>query len=785
MLKIPKNSTLTKVIILVLFFLLGISAVYGDGNLTVTQAAPLQVTRDLQGDTSMDTISPDSMANILDSEQATVVIPSQITSYPVTTAFLATDITTITNSETPVQSVTLTPTPEITVLLTSAGSVSPTSSSTQTSATPTQTETMTPTSGPKLTETATPLPSISPTISANNSGSSDTDWKSSLPDPPLNGGNILGTPGAQYWEINGTTGPGIYFLEQNLDTSSLFGIWIHDVIGVVLDGMGYTLHGSGTGDGVKVEKVTNVEIRNITIIGWTNGISVSDVTNGNITDGTVAKQNNVGILAKDSKNIDVKSSLSPFIPSPSPDYNNKAVYTDYNNRSGIEFLNVTGGEISSTSATNNGPAGTYYRYGVNLTDSNGIFVMYVNASKNGDSGIAVNYGGGNTLSNNRANYNTAAGYYLQHTDFNTVTGNSANKNGNYGLYIAFVNGSEFSGNSIVNHGANGAQFIVSNQNEINNNVILNSNLSGLVLYESNGNNVVDNTISNNFFNGVEVLNESNTHLTNNDINNNYNGIWLGTAEFTTVTGNKVSGNTYSGLIIVSSGNNTIYNNYFNNQRNVLLIGNNQGNSWNTVKTKGTNIVGGPYIGGNYWGSPDGTGYSQVSTNTNIDGFIETPYNIPSGSSIDKDLLPLSTRYSTASPTVSPTATRSQGITRINVTTIETTPAEKDYDAILQKLVIPPIMKRKGGYIGTINLENSGNAVWTENSTSLMPLYNSTLEFVPGKILIPVPYVVKGQTVNFRFRLTAPEKSGSYILRFQLRGPPGFFGPVVEQSVKVQ
>ena len=60
-----------------------------------------------------------------------------------------------------------------------------------------------------------------------------------------------------------------------------------------------------------------------------------------------------------------------------------------------------------------------------------------------------------------------------------------------------------------------------------------------------------------------------------------------------------------------------------------------------TKTKGKNIVSGPYIGGNYWASPGNDGFSQTAPDTNGDGIADTifTYTNPEGITIT-DSLPL-------------------------------------------------------------------------------------------------------------------------------------------------
>ncbi len=96
-------------------------------------------------------------------------------------------------------------------------------------------------------------------------------------------------------------------------------------------------------------------------------------------------------------------------------------------------------------------------------------------------------------------------------------------------------------------------------------------------------------------------------------NNAEGGIRLFSSEHGTIAGNTVSNNGEYGIFLSISNDNTIYNNIFNNPKNAVDDGT---NTWNIVKTEGTNIVGGPYLGGNYWSDyagedldepPDGLG----------------------------------------------------------------------------------------------------------------------------------------------------------------------------------
>lgn len=172
---------------------------------------------------------------------------------------------------------------------------------------------------------------------------------------------------------------------------------------------------------------------------------------------------------------------------------------------------------------------------------------------------------------------------------------------------------------------------------IDNNKFLNNGLGIYVLY-SRGNIVSNNIVTNNEEYGIAIQSSEDNILSGNTASDNSRGIHFGNSDGNKLSGNIVQNNSVYGFYICPrSDSNLIYNNYFNNTN--MTIKNGEGNSYNTTKTAGTNIVGGSYIAGNFWGKTDGTGFSQTAVDKDGDGIADSAYKNITHSNYS-DYLPL-------------------------------------------------------------------------------------------------------------------------------------------------
>ncbi|HOT95115.1 MAG TPA: NosD domain-containing protein [Methanoregulaceae archaeon] len=154
------------------------------------------------------------------------------------------------------------------------------------------------------------------------------------------------------------------------------------------------------------------------------------------------------------------------------------------------------------------------------------------------------------------------------------------------------------------------------------------------------------TVRENGGNGIE-LEHARAEIFGNRIETNA-GIGVSSSDrgASNITSNVIAGNG-QGVSLGGDWASRLVNNHLDNIDNGFF-GPVEVGMLNITKSPGPNIVGGPFIGGNYWAHPNGTGFSQTHPDTDGDGFCDEPYvvNIEEGVT---DHLPLAMPDTTPGP----------------------------------------------------------------------------------------------------------------------------------------
>ncbi|WP_321430051.1 lectin like domain-containing protein [uncultured Methanolobus sp.] len=200
------------------------------------------------------------------------------------------------------------------------------------------------------------------------------------------------------------------------------------------------------------------------------------------------------------------------------------------------------------------------------------------------------------------------GVYLSSSDNNTIYSFNSTGTTIYGLYL-YDSSNVIIENCTSTDNQYGIYHSCSDNNTISSCNTTGTTYYGLYLYDSNNVTVEDCTSTDNQY-----------------------GVYLSSSDNNTIYGCNISDDEYYGIRLTGSSNNQIYNNYFNNSNNVYVSGGTS-NDWNITRTSGTNIINGSYLGGNFWATPAGTGWSQTEYSVG-DGFCDAYEITDNGNNID-------------------------------------------------------------------------------------------------------------------------------------------------------
>jgi parallel beta-helix repeat protein len=368
---------------------------------------------------------------------------------------------------------------------------------------------------------------------------------------------------------------------------------------------------SGNGMGIGIDQADNCVMEQNQVTGGGNGIVLSSSRNATLAG---------NVMAGNIVNFQVTGTGEQYyqhVIGTSNTVNGKPVMYLFNQPGALVDAGSRAGTVYGIASP-----GITVRDLVLMNSSSGVFLL------NSDNAVVQNVTAlGNLI-----------GISMNGCDNLTITGSTASGNDLAGCDIQDSDGGTFESvtadNTIDPHPDTGAGISIETSRDIH---------------------IANATTRMNKFAGIWVSDSDGIRITQATISGNGDAGIVITGDGTEVSGCRIVDNGQAGIGLLSAQRSRITNNWFSNKMNIYIGDDVAGTAWNTPKTLGTNIVNGPYLGGNYWANPEGTGFSQTHADRG-DGFCNESYAINAD---NMDYLPLHT-YSPkptfyADFTVSPTS----------------------------------------------------------------------------------------------------------------------------------
>lgn len=346
-------------------------------------------------------------------------------------------------------------------------------------------------------------------------------------------------------------------------TGDIYGTVVVLRDGIVLDGAGYTLWGSGSGTGVFLQERNNVVIQNMKINNFTYGIKFTWQNYGspttprsNTVSGNTIINNQYGITFYDfSQGNQISGNYFEnntygvaFSYTPNNIFRNNQ-FRD--NAAAMLDNSPTANDIDTSNTVNGKPI--YYWVNqhdktvpsdagwVVLKNCSGITVQNSNLDGNGN-GVLLYYTNGSTVSGNIVT-NNLEGITLTGSFNNVISGNQITNNQGYGISLSFnSNNNSISKNKIAASAKDGVNFEYSVNNTVTENHVTENEGNGIFFRSIRDSTVIGNNVTLNKGCGIGFGYGPNGTIRGNNISRNGVGIWISNAAENTITLNNITEN---------------------------------------------------------------------------------------------------------------------------------------------------------------------------------------------------------------------------------------------------